>query len=466
MAPSPTGKLHIGTARTALFNWLFARHNNGTYILRIEDTDVGRSSKEFEEDILSGFKWLGLNWDEFFRQSDRKNIYSDSIKKLLDNGKAFVCWHTKEELEIEQKKQIERKEPPRHICNLKFKKMNDPSKNKEGIIRLSVDINSGRKVKFEDIIKGKIEFDEALLGDFSIAKNIDEPLYNFAVVIDDHDMNISHVIRGEDHISNTPKQILINEALGFQNPQFAHLPLILGPDRSKMSKRHGSTSVFEYREKGYLPDAMVNFLTLLGWSPNDNTTEIFSISELIGQFSLDKIHKSGAVFDINKLNWLNSQYIKRADDSLLLSLTKPVVEKMFGPQDSIKIQKLLKIWRDRLEYTDQIGDYQYFFNIPDYDTGLLIWKKSDKNMIQKSLSLVESSLEQGENIDENGIRHILDEISKNHFDNDRGVVYWPLRVSLSGKKFSSDPVEILSVIGINEGMIRIKNAIDKLSKLQ
>jgi glutamyl-tRNA synthetase len=462
MAPSPTGFLHIGTARTALFNWLFARHmSGGQYILRIEDTDTERSTKEFEKDIIDGFEWLGLKWDEIYRQSERTKYYTKYIQKLLDEGKAFWCYHMKEELEAEQKAQMEKKEPPRHICEHKNHESRITNQG-NGIIRLKVDPNSSRKIVFEDIIKGKIEFEEKLLGDFSVAKNINEPLYNFAVVVDDHTMEISHVIRGEDHIANTPKQILIFETLGWSPPKFAHLPLILNENRSKMSKRDGKTNLNEeYREKGYLPDALVNFLALLGWTPDDSTKEMLTKNEIIEQFKLEKIHKSGAVFDIKKLNWLNSQYLKMENDVGICKLVLPFVKKHFGIVDDELIMKMAPIFRERLEYLDQVGDYHYFFKAPEYENELLTWKKSDKT---GALNALKNILKQLENLeaDKETTENILDNIAEEIFHGDRGAVYWPLRVALSGEKYSADPLEILFVIGKEEAIKRIKTAIKKL----
>ena len=299
IAPSPTGHLHIGTARTALFNYLYARKNGGRFVLRMEDTDVQRSDKRYEMDIMVGLKWLGINWDEGpYRQSNRIHYYSKYITQLLNDGKAFWCYHTEEELEQERKEQMEKKELPRHVCSYKYE---SGEKRDKGVIRLAVNENSSRAIKFDDIIRERIEVVESLLGDISIAKDYRTPLYNFAVVVDDHLIGITHVIRGEDHISNTPKQILIQEALGFSRPQYAHLPLILGPDKSKMSKRHGSVSINEYKEEGYLPEAMLNYMATLGFTlPEDK--EIMPIREIVNIFNLGEVHKSGAVFDIKKLD--------------------------------------------------------------------------------------------------------------------------------------------------------------------
>jgi len=261
IAPSPTGQMHVGTARTALFNWLFAKKSGGIFILRIEDTDKERSEKKYEENIIEGLEWLGLDYQEFYRQSERVEIYKKYIKGLLESGSAFYCHHTKEELASERKSQAERKEAPRHKCD----KSQETGDKEQAIIRFN---NLGGKIKFSDLIRGEIEFDAELLGDFSIAKDENTPLYNLAAALDDSDMKISHVIRGEDHISNTPKQILVLQALGLEPPQYAHLPMILGTDKSKLSKRHGATAITEYKEMGYLPDAMFNFLAFIGWSPS------------------------------------------------------------------------------------------------------------------------------------------------------------------------------------------------------
>ena len=468
IAPSPTGNLHIGTAHTALFNWLFAKHHAGEFVLRIEDTDLERSSPEFEKNILSGLEWLGLKWDEFYRQSERLARYEKHLKKLLEGKKAFWCYHAKEELEAEQKLQMEMKEAPRHICehkNTSFKFQVSSFKT-EGIIRLAVDENSTRVIHFEDIVRGHIEFEQRVVGDLSLAKDLRTPLYNFAVVVDDYEMKITHVIRGEDHIANTPKQILIAEALGFNLPQFAHLPLILGEDRSKLSKRHEAVNFEEYIKTGYLPEALINFLALLGWSPNNNA-EILTKNEIIEQFSLEKVHKSGAIFDIKKLNWINSQYIKEFNDEGLTALVLPFVEKCFGKQEKELILKLVPLFRERLEYLDQVKEFEYFFNEPDYEADTLIWKKSDREKTREALALVLEVLGskvEREVFDEKYIRSELDKLAEENFAGDRGTVYWPLRVALTGEKFSPDPAQIMNVLTKKQVFGRIQKAIKKLEK--
>lgn len=464
MAPSPTGNLHIGTARTALFNWFFAHHHTGQFILRIDDTDLERSKKEFEDDIIKELKWLGIEWNEFYRQSDRTKIYAKYIQKLLDGGKAFWCYHSEEELEAERKRQLELKELPRHVCEYKLKSKIEKVKSSGdgGIIRLAVDENSNREIAFEDIIKGKIEFKERLFGDMSIAKDIQTPLYNFASAIDDYEMDITHTIRGEDHITNTPRQILIAEALGFESPIFAHLPLILGSDRSKLSKRHGATSIIEYREKGYLADAMVNFLALLGWTSDSTDREILTQNEIIEEFSLERIHKSGAIFDVKKLNWINSQYIRMFNDAQLAETAHPFVKKFFGEHDKELILKLSPLFRERLEYLNQIEEFHYFFKEPEYEADLLVWKNFDKTKVQKSLKLITDQLMAVSEWEAVTLRSKLDQIANDSFEGNRGMVYWPLRVALSGEKFSADPIEIIRILGMEAALKRINAAIKKL----
>jgi glutamyl-tRNA synthetase len=464
--PSPTGFLHVGNARTAIFNWLFAKHNNGKFILRIEDTDQERSKKEYEDDIVEGLKWLGLEWDEFYKQSDRLPIYSKYLQKLLAEKKAFWCYHSEEELEKERQEQILNKVIPRHVCSYKSEIKNPKSETeiKKGVIRLAVDENSTRKIRFEDLIRGNIEFEERLLGDFSIARDLDAPLYHFAVVVDDYEMGISHVIRGEDHIANTPKQILIQEALGFERPQYAHLPLLLGPDKSKLSKRHGAVSLNEYKKLGYLPEAMFNFLALLGFTPPENR-EIFSRDELIAMFDLAKVHKSGAIFNTQKLDWMNGEYIKRLkDDELAEKIIQSQSSRLpefwaseFLKEDLIKIMPLA---RERMKKLSDIFEFNYFFKEPEYDRGLLLWKDKSFEEIKNSLSEVAKIIEEKGTENKETLRQELDLLGAKL--GDRGLVYWPFRVALTGRKASPDPIDIAVILGKQKTLERVKRAIENL----
>ncbi|MFH1769570.1 MAG: glutamate--tRNA ligase [Parcubacteria group bacterium] len=461
IAPSPTGFLHIGTAQIALFNWLFAQHEKGEFLVRIEDTDKERSKKEFEDDALEGLKWLGLEWDEFYRQSDRTDIYKKYIEQLLDSGKAFWCHHTKEELEKEKKAQQERKEAPRHLCE--YKKEGGTGVDR-GIIRLSVDHDSDKKIRFTDLIKGEIEFEEKLIGDFSIAKDQDTPLFHLANVVDDFEMNITNVIRGDDLLANVPRQILLRETLGLTGIQYAHMPMILAPDKSKLSKRHSATALHEYRELGYLPEGIINYLTLLGFSlPEDR--EIIEINELIKIFDLTKVHQSGAVFDIKKLGWVNGEYIKKMSNNDLAEMLKPMIEQIF--KTDIKEETLLQLtplFRERMKKLSDIKDFDYFFKEPEYDKELLIWKARTDKEVKNSLTEVRRILESNGLDDIQKLREQLDELGKRL--KDRGLVYWPLRAALTGKDKSPDPVDIAGVLvsnmGIDEILKRIDKAIGKL----
>lgn len=447
IAPSPTGNLHIGTARTAFFNWLFAKKNGGEFILRIEDTDLERSDKKYEDNIIKSLRWLGLDWDgDIYRQSERLDIYEKHIRQLLDSGRAFWCHHGKEELENEQKEQTYKKEAPRHICE---HRKNELGKQKGQIIRLAVDENSNRVISFDDEIRGAIKWEENLFGDFSLAKDFRTPLYNFAVVVDDIDMAISHIIRGEDHISNTPKQILIYEALGVKPPVFAHLPLILSPDRTKLSKRHGVISVEEYKND-YLPEALLNFMGFIGYT---YSKEIISKEEMSEEFELKKVHKSGAVFDIKKLNWLNARYIKNLGINKLINLTG--IEEV--------TEKAVPLITERLEKLSDVKNFNYLWQEPDYSRELLKWKNFDYPGVRDSLEktrLVLERLDDENNDFKGGLRISLDELAKEL--GDRGLVYWPLRVALTGREKSPDPVDVAFVIGKEKTLERIKNAINKI----
>lgn len=464
IAPSPTGHFHIGNAQSALYNWLFAHKNNGSFYVRIEDTDKVRSSRESEENIIESLAWLDLNPDgKVIRQSDNLSRHKELLEKLLREDKAFYCYHSQEDLEIERKDQENKKEAPRHICEHKNIKQGRTS---GGIIRLAVDVESDRIISFDDQIRGRVEFRQSLLGDFSIARAIDDPLYNFAVVADDNEMGITHVIRGEDHISNTPKQILIYEALGFSIPSFAHLPLILGTDRSKLSKRHGGTATLDYK-KDYLPEALVNFLGSLSYT---FSKEIISKEEMIEEFELSKVHRSGAVFNIEKLNWLNSQYIKTTEPQKFKELTR--IKEI--PDEAISLIT------ERLEKLSDVQNFDYFWKEPNYDSNLLDWpprqrraslakggKDFSRDEIRNSLTEVSALLQkvpfskEGHLLDKDALRLALDNLGKKL--GDRGLVYWPFRAALTGKEKSPDPVEVAAVLRKDEVLKRIDAAIKKLS---
>ncbi|MEK7509285.1 MAG: glutamate--tRNA ligase family protein [Patescibacteria group bacterium] len=434
IAPSPTGFFHIGTARTALFNYLFAKKHGGTFVLRIEDTDKERSKKEYEQDIYEEMQWLGLVFDERYVQSEHVGKHKELLHKLIDADRAYVS-----------------KEPAK-----------DDSERMVEVVRLR---NPGTTITFADVIRGDITFDTTELKDFIIARSIDDPLYHFAVVVDDGEAKITHVIRGEDHISNTPRQILIQEALGLPRPVYAHLPLILMPDRTKMSKRKHETGVKDFRAKGYLPEAVVNFLALLGWSPKGDI-EILSMDELIAQFELADIHKAGAVFNEEKLRWFNREYLLRMPEndfaSHALLILKGSLKKNVSWNEAIG-RMLLPILRERISVWDDIrfqaeeGEYDYFFTKPHLEKNLIPEKKSNPAAAHEHLAAISMMFEKVP-APEFTAEHIHDVLWPYAEEKGRGAVLWPLRYALSGREKSPDPFVIASILGKNEVLERIRAA--------
>ncbi len=421
-APSPTGHLHLGSARTALFDHLFAKKHGGTNLLRIEDTDKERSTKAFEENIFEGLAWLGLPFDGTpARQSERGPIYKKYLEKMIGEGTAYL---SKEEP----------KEPGGRTEVIRFR-------------------NPNKRVVFSDLIRGEIEFDTTELKDFVIAKSPLEPLYHLAVVVDDMLMGVTHVIRGEDHISNTPRQILLQEALGAPRPIYGHLPLILAPDRSKLSKRkHGeSVSLPYYKEKGYLPSAIINFLALLGWNPGTEQ-EIFTLEELVLQFDIAKVHKAGAVFNIEKLNWLNREHINRLQRAVP---EKEIVTRPGEPQFT-SIEKIAPFIVDRIVTLSDIdalktsGEFSYLFEKPIYPIALL------KNRSHLSETRERMGNIAPENWNAEELKNALWDFAT---EKGRGEVLWPLRVALSGKEKSIDPFTLAALLGKEEAHERLSYAL-------
>ncbi len=507
IAPSPTGPLHIGTARTALFNYLFAKQKGGAFILRIEDTDLERSQKEWENDIIENLKWLNVFWDEGpspenpeqetgdygpYRQSQRKHIYKKYIEKLLEQGRAYYCFCTKEKLEAQKQNQMSIGQAPHYpgTCrqlNEKTIKEN-LAQNKAHVIRFKT---PNETLSYNDLIKGKIEFDTSLLGDIAIAKGIDAPLYNLAATIDDYEMKITHIIRGEDHISNTPKQILLQRALELSPAQYGHFPLILGPDKSKLSKRHGTVSIGSYAEQGYLPEALVNFMAFLGWNPGTEK-EIYQINSLIKDFSLENCGKSSAIFNIQKLDWFNGFYIRQKSTRKLTELCLPFIiqqgllqptfesnqhlvgigpvelkQKFIIPATNEKItfeqlEKMIALYQERLvrlEEAPRLIDY-FFQEELEYPKELLKWKKMDDNQVKEALNLLENTLSniKDNNWEKDYLQKALLDIAEQFGGGDRGSILWPLRAALTGKKASAPPFEIAEVLGKEKALQRIQAA--------
>ncbi len=478
IAPSPTGPLHVGTARSALFNYLFAKKYKGKFILRIEDTDLERSRPAWEEDIITHLKWLKIEYDEGpdqkgeygpYRQSKRVKTYRQYLEQLLKQGNAYPCFCTEKELADERHLQKTKGEPPRYSGKCRNLSENQIEKyKKEGkkpVFRFKI---PAQKIKFKDLIRGEVKFDCSLLGDFVIAKGLNIPLYNFAVVIDDYLMQISHVIRGEDHIANTPKQILMQKALDFKSPLYAHLPLILNPDRSKMSKRkQGSlpVTVKGFREQGYLPQALINYIAFLGWNPKNNR-EIFSLPELVQEFSLKKVNKGGAVFNLAKLNSINSYYIRKTETK---ALTQMIIDDNFIKIDPKKhasdyIQKAIETVKERLKNLSEVQAFtRFYFKKPEYPASLLIWKKIPLSQIKKNLKIGESVLEKMKTQDFT-ISKLEEELKKAITENNIGTgdLLWPLRVALTGKQASPSPFEVAWVLGRKETLARVQSAITKI----
>ncbi len=463
IAPSPTGNLHIGTARTALFNWLLARHEGGVFVLRIEDTDLERSGKAYEADIIEGLRWLGLDWDEGpdigggygpYRQSERLDIYEKYANKLLASGDAYYCVCSKEELEIERNKAMAENRP--QIYNGKCRDRN--FKNGD-LMRLR--IPAGR-LAFNDLIRGTVSFEGALIGDIAIAKNIRTPLYNFAVVVDDLEMKITHVVRGEDHIANTPKQLAIFKALGVPPPEYGHMPLILDEKRAKLSKRFGATSIDEYKTAGFLPDALFNFMALLGWHP-ENNQEIMTREELTAKFSLGRLQKAGAVFDKEKLKWMNSEYIKKTSATNLIQLTgavDPDFQKIIASTNLDTLQRFINLIKDRAEtLADFKTGIEFLLKIGDYPADLLIWKQSDALKTRGDLILLREILNDIDRFIKKELENSIMPLAETH---GRGNVLWPLRAALSGLEKSPGPVELLEALGKTESLRRLDAAIAKL----
>ena len=431
--PSPTGNFNIGTARLALFNYLFTRKFDGELILRFEDTDKERSKKEFETNIIESLKWLGINWDneKIYRQSERTDTYKIYINKMIEEGSAYIS------------KEKEVKEGGRSEV-IRFK-------------------NPNKEITFEDKIRGEITFDTTDLGDFIIAKSLDEPLYHLTVVVDDHEMKITHVIRGDDGISNTPRQILIQEAIGASRPIYTHLPMVLGKDKSKLSKRHGAKSILEFKEEGYLPEAIINQLALLGWNPGTEQ-EVFTIEQLTSAFDLDKVQKGGAIFDSEKLDWFNREHLKLIPRHVLEAHISQELEAEI-PQE--KLEKITPIILERIAKISDVkeivkNEFSFFFIAPEYEKEKLLWKKAeDLSEAKTHLNFVKEKIN---SIDDSNFSQdiIKESVWEYATEQGRGDVLWPLRYALSGQDKSPDPFEIASIIGKKETLSRIKSAIDKI----
>ncbi len=480
-APSPTGYLHVGGARTALFNWLFARNKGGQFVLRIEDTDMERSSEESYRAIVEDMRWLGLDWDEGpkvggdygpYFQSERRPIYSEWCQRLLNEGKAYRCFCSQDDLKRMREelrrlgKDIKYDRRCRDLSSDEVSQRLDAGK--PFVVRFKAPL-SGQTI-VEDIVKGNITFENSTLDDFILLKSDGYPTYNFACVIDDMLMKISHVIRGDDHLSNTPKQILIYRAFGATPPRFAHVPMIMGPDRTRLSKRHGATSVGQFREDGYLPEAMVNYLALLGWSYDDATT-LFAREDLIAKFSLEKVSSTPAVFDYAKLQWLNGEYMKRRPISDRAHLVVPhliragLVHEPLSAELKAYIGRVVDVVGERLKVGNQIVELADFFFKDEisYDEDVAGILK--QHHVPAVLKLLEDRLEKLDGFAAASIEKVMRGLVS-EMGLKTGQLFQPVRIALTGKKHSPDLLRIMEVLGKERVIARLKLARKKALEMQ
>lgn len=471
IAPSPSGNLHVGTARTALFNYFYAKKMGGKYILRIEDTDAERSNDAYIKNIFDSLKALGLNWDEGpdiggpygpYSQSERFDIYPKFAQKLVEKGLAYECFCTPEELEAE--KEESQKKKVAHIYSRKCMHLTEEQKEelrKKGqtpAIRFYV---PSKEVIFNDMVKGELKFDSELIGDFVIMKSNGTPTYNFAVVVDDILMKISHVIRGEDHISNTPKQILLYEALDEKVPEFGHLGMILAPDRSKLSKRHGATAVSEFVEKGYLTDALVNFIALLGWSPSDGN-EVKTVDEIAQDFRINEVSSSNSIFEYDKLNWMNSQYIKKLSTDELKRKLLPFLDQynVCGLSEE-QFTRMVEVTREPLTILSDITDaVPYFFEDyveiePEVQSEVLDTETSQSVLKEFATKA------QGWDFEEEKLHEKLEGFRG--FFKEKGIkpkeTMWAIRAAVTGRTRGADICAVISILGKKKVLKRVNKAI-------
>ncbi len=479
-APSPTGSLHIGGARTALFNLLFARHNDGTFVLRIEDTDTERSTEESAKQIVKSLKWLGFEWDEGpgkgggygpYFQSQRLDIYKREVERLLNEDKAYYCYCTPEELAKKRQDALKAGKAPRYDrCCINLSPEERERLEKQGrtpTVRIKMP-QEGQTV-VEDLIRGKVVFENEVIDDFIIYKSNGIPTYNFACVIDDNAMRITHIIRAEEHLSNTPKQIQVYNALGYDLPKFAHVPMILAPDRSKLSKRHGATSVEEFRDQGYLPEAIVNYLTLLGWSPCDNE-EIFDFCKAASEFTLERVNKTAAIYDVKKLTWMNGHYMRELDIDYITEqvipfmVAKGIIDDDYAKANFDYIKRIVDISRDRSKTLDELADSIAFF-FKDFDE---FEQKGVKKHFKKQ-NAVELLIDGAEAL--NNLEVFTHESTEQAFRDlteSRGLkaaeLIHPTRLAITGRTIGPGLFDIIVLLGKQKTVQRMKKAANWIEK--
>ena len=477
-APSPTGYPHVGNIRTALFNWLFARHHGGSFIVRIEDTDVTRKVKGAVKSILDGLSWLGLDWDEGpevggkyapYFQSQRLEIYGELAQRLISQGDAYYCYCSPQRLEEMRLEQVRRKQPPgydRH-CRALSPEVR-AQKAAEGItpvVRFKTPL--GGQTGFDDLIRGEVVFENNTIDDFVLLKSDGYPTYHLANVVDDHLMEISHVLRAEEWLSSTPRHLLLYQALGFEPPQFAHLPMILGTDRTKLSKRHGAVSITEYQEQGYLPEAMVNFLALLGWSLDDKT-ELLSRQELIDNFSLERISRTAAIFNMDKLTWMNGVYIRSLTADEFFEAVEPYLMTDISAGKALisseqYVRDILPLVQERARTLAKVVELAQFFFVDDldYEPSLLIGKNMNLESAVQALKTAQQKLSQLEAFDAESLEAVLRPLAV-ELGLKTGQLFGTLRVAVTGRTAAPPLFQTMAVLGRERCLKRIEVALARL----
>jgi len=480
-APSPTGYPHVGNIRTALFAWLFARHHGGSFIVRIEDTDVARKVKGAVEAILDSLRWLGLDWDEGpevggnygpYFQSQRLELYRYAAQQLISQGGAYYCYCSPQRLEEMRAEQVRRKQPPgydRHCRDLSEEVW--AQKAAEGItpvIRFKTPLKE--QTRFRDLIWGEVVFENSTIDDLILLKSDGYPTYNLANVVDDHEMKISHVIRAEEFLSSTPRHVLLYQALGFELPQFAHMPMLFGADRAKLSKRHGAVSINEFQKQGYLPEAMLNFLALLGWSLDDRT-EILSRQELIDNFSLERVSRTAAIFNRDKLNWMNGVYIRSLSLEDFTRQALPFLDGGLPPEVkrplSIDyVRQIMPLIQERAKTLAEVAELSRFFFIEqlDYDASLLMGKDMSRQSTSQALEVAQQRLGKLEAFDTEPLEALLRPLAV-ELGLKTGQLFGTLRVAVTGQTAAPPLFQTMAVLGKEQCLRRIEAALDRLGRL-
>jgi glutamyl-tRNA synthetase len=468
-APSPTGYPHLGNIRTALFNWVFARHNNGVFILRIEDTDVARLMERATDVILESLRWLGLDWDEGpYFQSQRLELYSEVSNRLLEQDLAYKCYCSTERLESMRQEQMKQKQPPgydRHCRNLtREQRAEMETQGIIPVIRFKAPLDG--QTSFNDLLRGQIIFENKTLDDFVLLKSDGYPTYHLANIVDDHLMEISHVLRADEWLSSAPRHVLLYQALGWQPPQFAHLPMILGPDRSKLSKRHGATAVTEYQEQGYLPEAMFNFLVLLGWALDDKT-ELLTREEIVKHFSLERISRTAAVFNKDKLEWMNGVYLRGLSSEEFAQRAIPFLERdlpkeVNRPLDIGYVRRLMPLVQERARTLAEVPQLSEFFFVEEveYDVGLLL-SKIDKAEAVRSLQASVAMMGRLRDWDAASLEAVFRPLAE-ELKLKTGVFFGLLRVAVTGRTAAPPLFQTMEVLGKERCLRRLRIALDKL----